>query len=111
MIKLPSEEQAWLDAYCRALRERFQNRVEEIVIFGSKARGDSRSESDLDVLVVLREGDRWTKKEVRHIGHVLAVTSSVVPSIMVYTRQEWLMRKKGGSPIYQAITRDGVRVG
>lgn len=111
MIKLPSEEQAWLDAYCHVLRERFRNLVEEIVIFGSKARGDAGPESDLDLLVVLREGDRQTKKEVRHIGHLLAVTSAVVPSIMVYTLQEWLMRKKGGSPIYQAIMRDGVRVG
>lgn len=110
MLKLTPEEQAWLDAYRKALAEQFPNLVDEIVIFGSKARGEAGPDSDLDVLIILREGDKATKSEVRHIGHLLAVTSEAVPSIMVYTRKDWSARGEGGSPFYHAITRDGVRV-
>lgn len=110
MLKLTPDEQAWLDAYRQALAEQFPGLVEEIVIFGSKARGDAGPNSDLDVLVILRKGDRNTKGKVRRTGHLLAVLSEAVPSIMVYTREEWSSRKRSGSPFYKAVMRDGVRV-
>lgn len=110
MLKLTPDEQAWLDAYRKALADQFPDLVEEIVVFGSKARGESRPHSDLDVLIILREGDRNTKREVRHLGHSLAVMSQAVPSIMVYTREEWSARKRDGSPFYLTVMRDGVRM-
>ncbi len=109
-MTLTPEERAWLDAYRREVADRFPGLIEEILVFGSKARGDAGPESDLDVLVIVREGDRNTKRGIRHIGHRLAVATDVVPSIMVYTREEWSRRERGGSPFYQAVTRDRVRV-
>lgn len=109
-MKLTPEDRTWLNAYRQALAERFPDLVEEVIIFGSKARGDAGPDSDLDVLVLLREGDRDRKREVRHIGHCLATLSEAIPSIMVYTRQEWTLRKQSGSPFYRAVMRDGVRV-
>ena len=110
MLSLASQEQAWLDSYRQVLADNFPDMIEQIIIYGSKARGDAGPESDIDVLVILRSGDRTTKSKVREIGHLLAVTSSAVPSIMVYTLEEWSARKEGGSPFYDAVTRDGVRV-
>lgn len=110
MLTLIPEEQVWLNAYRKALGEQFPGLVEEVLIFGSKARGDAGPDSDLDVLVILREGDRNRKRAVRHLGHSLAVVSEVVPSIMVYTREEWTLRRSSGSPLYGAVMRDGVRV-
>ena len=109
-MTLTGDEQAWLDAYRRALTERLPGVVDEIVVYGSKARGDARPESDLDALVIIMEGNRQRKREVRHLGHRLAVTSEAVPSIMVYTRGEWATRERSGSPLHRAVTRDGVRV-
>jgi predicted nucleotidyltransferase len=108
-MKLTAEEQAWLDAYRKVLIQQFPDLVEEMLIFGSKARGEARQDSDLDVLVILREGDWKRKNEVRHIGHDLAVLSQAVPSIMVYTREEWTLRGQAGSPFYRAVMRDQVR--
>jgi uncharacterized protein len=110
MLNLASQEQVWLTSYRQALAHSVPNLVEQIIIYGSKARGDAGAESDIDVLVILRSGDRATKAKVREIGHLLAVTSEAVPSIMVYTRDEWAAREAGGSPFYRAVTRDGVRV-
>jgi predicted nucleotidyltransferase len=109
-MNLTPDEQTWLDAYCQGLAEQFPNLVEEIVVFGSKARGDARPDSDLDILVIVREADRITKREVGMIGHRLAVESEAVPSIRVYTREEWSRRQHHDSPLYRAVVRDGVRV-
>jgi len=109
-MTITAEERAWLDAYRQELADRFPGLINEILIFGSKARGDAGPDSDLDVLVIVREGDRNTKREVRHIGHRLAVATDVVPSIMVYSQEEWSRRERGGSPFYHAVTRDRVHV-
>ena len=110
MLKLDTVEQSWLNDYRQTLDSNFTDLVEDIVIFGSKARGDAGPDSDLDVLVVIREADRQTKSEVRRIGHLLSVMSDALPSIVVYTRAEWQERARDDSPFYRAVMRDGVHV-
>lgn len=109
-MKLTPEEQAWLDAYRQALAERFPGLVEEIVIFGSKARGTGTADSDLDILVVIREGDWRLKDAVAQPGDRLAVGTDVVPSIIVLTGKEWETYRKRQAPFWLTVTRDGVVV-
>ena len=110
MLKLTPAEQAWLDEYRQTLARDYPGLVEDIVIFGSKARGDAGPDSDLDVLVVLTEADRRRKDAVAYLGYLLAALSDALPSIMVYTKGEWTERERDGSPFHRAVTRDGVRV-
>lgn len=110
-MNLTRDEQAWLDSYRQALAEQFPNLVEEIVIFGSKARGTAKTDSDLDVLVVIREGDRRLKDAVRRPGYLLSIGTDAVPSMMVLTREEWKLLQKRQAPFWQTVTRDGVVVG
>lgn len=109
-MRLTHEEQAWLEAYRKELAEQFPGLVERIIIFGSKARGTATPDSDLDVLLIIREGD-WRLKEALAVpGYDLAVGTDVVPSILVYTKQEWEDRLRLRAPFWQAVDRDGVRV-
>ncbi len=62
---LTRSETAALDAFCRWVRARFAGRVRQLALFGSRARGEGTSESDLDVVVVV-EG--LTGAEAREIG-------------------------------------------
>lgn len=110
-MNLTHDEQAWLDSYRKALAEEFPNVVEEIVIFGSKARGTAKPDSDLDVLVVIREGDRRLKNAVRRPGYMLSIGTDAVPSMIVLTREEWKLLEKRRAPFWQTVTRDGVVVG
>jgi len=41
---------------------------------------------------------------------MLSIETGVVPSFLVYTREEWEARRQGQAPIWQTITRDGVAV-
>ena len=110
MLKLTPDEQKWLDDYRKALDEQFPGLVDDIVIFGSKARGTATEDSDLDILIVIREGDWWQKDAVADTGYMLAVETDAVPSILVYTREEWESRRSGRAPFWQTVTRDGVTV-
>lgn len=62
-LKLIVDEQKALREFKVALRKKFGSRLVLLKLFGSKARGDFHKESDLDVLVVIRnlksENNRW----------------------------------------------------
>jgi predicted nucleotidyltransferase len=82
--------------------------VEEISIFGSKARGDARADSDLDVWVVIREGDRHVKEAMTRPGYDLAIGTDVVPSLHVYTTTEREQLRAHASMFQEVVERDRV---
>jgi uncharacterized protein (UPF0332 family)/predicted nucleotidyltransferase len=106
-MKLPAEDEAWLRHYQRALAERFPGLVKDIIVYGSKARGTATADSDLDLLVVIRDGDPRLKEAVARPAHDLSVGTNVDPSILVFTTSEWEAREKGRDPFWSTVARDG----
>ena len=110
MLTLDAADQAWLDAYRHELRTRHPGVVKRLVIYGSKARGDAREDSDLNVLIVVRNDASDLKRPLRRIGYGLAVESWSVPSILALTQAEWDRLKEIRSPFPESVERDGVSV-
>lgn len=110
MLKLSPDEQTWLDAYRKAIGDRHPGTIKQILIYGSKARCQSHAESDLDVLLIVKDEASRLKRELRRIGYLLAATSDALPSILAYTEEEWQSRKRSGSSFLRAVERDAVRV-
>ena len=57
MLILSAAEQAWLEAYRAVLNKEFPGLVEQVIIFGSKARGTATADSDLDVLIARKRAE------------------------------------------------------
>lgn len=110
MLKLTREERAWLNDYRKAIEVKHPGVVHEMLIYGSKARGQAHTESDLDVLLVITNEAGSLKKRLRRMGYLLAATSNVLPSILAYTQEEWESRRRNRSSFRQAVERDAVRV-
>jgi predicted nucleotidyltransferase len=102
MLKLTAEEQVWLDAYRDALNKQHPEAVQEMLIYGSKARGQAHADSDLDVLLIVKNRAGGLKKDLRWIGYLLAAKTDVLPSILAYTQQEWESRRRSGSTFRKA---------
>lgn len=57
-VSIPPDH--FLVKFRRAVEEAFGDKVERVVLFGSRARGDARPDSDWDVAVFLKEGaEAW----------------------------------------------------
>ena len=110
MLDLNKEEQVWLDAYKDALNKRHPEAVKEMVVYGSKARGQAHPDSDLDVLLIVKDDAAALKRDLRWIGYLLAAKTDVLPSILAYTEEEWENRRRSGSTFRKAVERDGVRI-
>jgi predicted nucleotidyltransferase len=54
-----------LSRFRAALDEAYGSRIERVVLFGSRARGDARPDSDYDVVVFLRNLDSFGREAGR----------------------------------------------
>lgn len=112
MLTLQPNERNWLNDYCGALRRHHADKVVRVSAFGSKSRGAAGADSDLDVLVILRDGDWKFQTQIRRLGyrHDLAAHGEVLPSIMTHTRDVRDERKSHGNPFQLAVDKEAVTV-
>jgi uncharacterized protein len=89
-----------------ALRRLYSDRIERIVLFGSRARGDARSDSDYDIAVFLEDlDDRW--REFHRLAdlrsEILAETGAFLEARPFRARSY-----QERTPLMHEIRRDGV---
>jgi predicted nucleotidyltransferase len=80
----------------------------ELRLFGSKARGDSHCESDIDVLIVLEALDWETRKAICDLCTDISIDYSVVLAPTLYSVAEFKSGLTKATPFYQAVSRESV---
>jgi predicted nucleotidyltransferase len=115
-LDLNAQEQAALAEYQTRLLTKFPHRIRRIALFGSRARGDAGPDSDLDVLVVLGDGQKsrdgfyplgltdpaW--REIVGMTFDLLMDYGVDISPTVMSEDEFAEQP----PLVQTITKEGI---
>ena len=84
--------------------------LNKLVLFGSKARGDSDAESDIDLLALLDNVvDFETEREVFHLAYDMELKHDVVVGVIVQNSDYW-QKRCAGLPIKKTIDREGIAV-
>lgn len=103
-----NEKEAILEA-SRILKGRFS--VEEIILFGSKARGDSDEESDIDLLLLTREPLHWKERHsIIDSLYDVEMKHDVIISIIINTINDWREGICTILPIHDEIVNEGVTI-
>lgn len=89
-------------------REACGDAIEEILLFGSVARGDDRPDSDIDILVITREEDYRIRELLTGIAFDLLVETGDYLSIKVLSRAD--VRAHRHYSFLRNVAADGVAV-
>lgn len=83
----------------------------KLVLYGSKARGDSHRESDIDVLLVLRDEFDWrTKHAVYDVCFDINIEYDVLIQPIIYSQARYDDPLIRATPLYQNVLEEGVAV-
>ena len=90
-------------------RLRLKDPDAEIILFGPHARGDSNSNSDWDILVLLNNltVDRKLEKEYREELFDVELEVGEPISTFVFSKKDW-ETKHSITPLYLNVKRDGI---
>lgn len=105
---LTEQEAAALGAYVDALQSRFQDQLVDVLLFGSRARGDSLPGSDIDVLVILDHPGPQACGDTRGLGFDILLAYQIFLSIRVMTKQQFQELADMDSLFYRNLIRDGI---
>ncbi len=83
----------------------------EIRLFGSRARGDFRPDSDWDILVILPENNQdeiGMQTKVNRAMYALELELDIAISPLVFLKKNW--EKMGVTSLFQNVEKQGVLV-
>jgi len=82
----------------------------EVILYGSRARGDEKAGSDWDLLVLIDgEAGVTVERKIRDKLYDLELESGEVFSLFVYSKKDWL-EKQSISPYFQSVTNEGIEL-
>ena len=108
-LTLSGNEREAIEEATRILKERFP--VRDVILFGSKVRGESSKDSDIDLLLLTTQPIHW--KERHAIVDALfevEMRYDVVINIVVNTVHDWHEGMCTVLPIHEEINREGVTI-
>lgn len=92
------------------VRERLGGRSVQLTLFGSKARGDDRPDSDLDVLVITSKNDWRIRNKIYSAATDALLDNSVLISPKTLSRRQFQRLKQDQAPFIINVMRDGVKI-
>lgn len=82
--------------------------VESVTLYGSVARGEAGSESDVDILVVVGKGEPWrTRRRIYEIIYPVIEVLGIDISLMVVRSEDWLDMVDDGDPFARQVLKEG----
>jgi predicted nucleotidyltransferase len=81
----------------------------EVVLYGSRARGDASEESDYDLLIV-SDGPATIEREdrFRRALYDIQLETGAVVTVILVNRTDWETPLYKAMPLHQNITREGI---
>lgn len=85
--------------------------LHQMILFGSRARGDADPDSDMDVLVVTRDPWDWDQREyISHCSWEAGFDEGIIVVPVVVSRDEWENGPERSSLLAMAVRAEGVSV-
>ncbi|MFH0948751.1 MAG: nucleotidyltransferase domain-containing protein [Elusimicrobiota bacterium] len=91
------------------LRDKYSDNLSRVLLYGSFARGDATRNSDIDIMVVLKNIKNYPneKKKIGEIRWHICYEYDLLIPITIKTEQEYLTKN---SPLLLNVRREGIQL-
>lgn len=105
---IPPNIKIAIHRFIDAIKLEFPDKIVQIILYGSYARGDFHQGSDVDILVLTTD-DSWNmKKRIMAIGFDMYPEMGVMVSAKVMTEEQFMIMKD--FLFFRQILKDGIAV-
>jgi len=85
--------------------------IKGVYLYGSVARKQHTSESDIDILIITDDDMKGTNEEkILDMAYETGLKYNCVFGVVVCSVRDWDKLKTTGSPFYQEVTKEAVKI-
>ena len=109
-LKLLKNDQQALDVFKKQIKSDFSVDKPELILFGSKARGDFKKHSDVDLLVVLKKATLKKKTQISNLATDLFFEFNANLSPHIYSKKEFQNLVQLQTPFTLMVKQEGIKL-
>lgn len=108
IAKLTSKERQAIKTFTDRLHEHLPGTILQVMLFGSKARGDSQPWSDIDILIIAKEESWPLRGEISTLAADVSLEYDVLIGPRVIGQERWERMKQHHFSLYQNVAAEGI---
>lgn len=105
---LKGNEETALKSLKEALCKKFD--IVDLRVFGSKARGESSDESDIDVMIEVADTNPEIEAQIDDMIFEINLENDSFISAVIFSKKELEEGPLAESPIYKIVQREGIQI-
>jgi predicted nucleotidyltransferase len=106
--RITKKEKDALQAFNQRLLTELGKQVQQVILFGSKARGDSALDSDIDVLILTDGENRQLRKTISKISSQIGLDYDVCLGALLIANKRWQQMSSERFSLCRNVERDGI---
>lgn len=107
-LKLNGKEESVIKELVKRIKLLLGNKLALLELFGSKARGDSTKDSDIDLLLVVKEKSLQLRRNIYDILFELDPYYELKISILIYSKAEYQKNEELRSSFIENLEKEAV---
>lgn len=105
---LTDKEKSSVQRFETAIKEMLFHNLILLEVFGSKARGDYKPESDMDVFVLVKDFTPEIMEKIAAVTSDISIEQGVLISAVVLSEREYNNNRDANTLFVQELKRDGI---
>ena len=101
-------EQEAIQSFLASLWARYPSRLFQAILFGSKARGDSHSDSDVDILLIVDEDDWRFRHAISDVAADVSLEYAVLIGSQAISQERWQRMGRERFSFYENVVRESI---
>jgi uncharacterized protein len=106
--QVTQKENEALQTFVQRLVAELGQLVVQVTLFGSKARGSSTADSDMDVLILAKGEDRLLQKKISKISAQIDLDYDILLNSLLIADKRWKQMSEERFSLCRNVERDGI---